>query len=97
MTDNVISFEDWNNRYGLVTDTPPARRSNVARTDGLYIEDWRRKAGLSQRAAADCLGLSAGTYSRIERGDARVTLDVVIRIAQLFGCRDMAELLEPPT
>lgn len=44
---------------------------------------WRKKAKISQRAAAELLGLSQPTLHRIERGDRPADDDLLARVSAL--------------
>lgn len=46
----------------------------------------RRLAGLSQEKAAELLGISTRTLQKYERGKARPRFDMVVRMAEIYGC-----------
>ncbi|MGH9225125.1 MAG: helix-turn-helix transcriptional regulator [Acidimicrobiales bacterium] len=47
--------------------------------------DARRRAGLSQRAAAERAGVSPSTVARIEKGRIEPTLDLLLRLVHACG------------
>ena len=46
----------------------------------------RRLAGLSQEKAAERLGISTRTLQKYERGKAQPRFDMVVRMAEIYGC-----------
>ncbi len=63
-----------------------ARRQHRIRTfTGRQIGELRAEAGVSQAALAACAGIDPGHLSRIERGLANPSLEVVDRIAACLG------------
>lgn len=59
-----------------LTATEPSERT---------LRSWRTLTRLTQSEAADAVGLSASTYSRIERGERPVTAAETQELAVLFG------------
>lgn len=51
---------------------------------GRVLADKRRAIGKEQEEVAGALGVSQSTYSRIERGDISLSLDMLVRIADFF-------------
>lgn len=56
------------------------------------IKEMRKKKGLSQGAMAAELGVSQATYGKIEKNEAKLTLDKLERVAEILGCNP-AQLL----
>ena len=46
----------------------------------------RRLEGLSQEKAAERLGISTRTLQKYERGKAQPRFDMVVRMAEIYGC-----------
>jgi transcriptional regulator with XRE-family HTH domain len=60
------------------------------------VKAKRRGLGLSLRDAADAIGVSAATLSRVETGDRLPGRDCLLRIAQWLGVRlDLSGLPRP--
>lgn len=53
---------------------------------GRNIRHQRYVAGISEKAAAQSLGVSLKTYLGYEIGTVRASCDEVIELAKLFGC-----------
>lgn len=49
------------------------------------IRKLREKAGLTQKALADCLQCTQACYSYYERGIREIPLDVLSRLADFYG------------
>lgn len=49
------------------------------------LKDWRAAQRLSQRQAADCLGISQGLYAKLELGRRSIKGPKAKRIAELTG------------
>ncbi|MFT4254157.1 MAG: helix-turn-helix transcriptional regulator [Caulobacter sp.] len=64
----------------------------LAQTFGKNVRRLRKARGLSQEALADEVGLAPTYVGQIERGVRNPTLDVVERLADLFG-QDPLDLL----
>ena len=52
---------------------------------GRHIRDARKRAGLTQEAAANQLGLSPEHYGKVERGERTVNLERMVQISHLYG------------
>jgi transcriptional regulator with XRE-family HTH domain len=65
-------------RRGIVTDEGMQEL-------GQRIEKLRTQAGIMQNDMAETLGITQSMYSRIERGDARVHGELIIRLAKIFS------------
>ncbi|EEI91064.1 DNA-binding helix-turn-helix protein [Sphingobacterium spiritivorum ATCC 33300] len=61
---------------------------------GEYIRIKRENLKVSQEAVAFKLDMSQAAYSKIERGETKVKVDQVYKIAHLFGI-SVYELLPP--
>jgi len=59
----------------------------------LKIRAARKERGVSQRELARALGVAQSTLSRIERGERRVSVDLLIEIARTLGVRP-ADMLD---
>lgn len=46
---------------------------------------FRTGSGMSRKALADSVGVHAQTIGYLERGDYKPSLDLALRIAELFG------------
>lgn len=57
---------------------------------GRRIRELREAASLPQAAAAEALGISQPTYSRIESGERALAGDELVTLADLFGVRAAA-------
>lgn len=49
------------------------------------LETARKKCGMTQRQAADSLHIVRSTYSYYERGKTNPPLDILIKLAKLYG------------
>lgn len=70
-------------------------REAVQRDLGLRVRELRRGLGLTQEAAAEKLGMLAPNFARIEQGRVNVTLDTIVRLANVLGV-SVRELLRSP-
>lgn len=50
------------------------------------IKEMRKQKGMSQGAMAAELGVSQATYGKIEKNEAKLTLDKLDRIAEILNC-----------
>ena len=64
-----------------------ASRSNHRTVVGAAVRKNRKRAGLSQKAAAERAGLHPNYYGRLERGEEDVSLYALSRIAKALGVR----------
>jgi transcriptional regulator with XRE-family HTH domain len=55
----------------------------------------REGQGLTLRYVADSAGLDVGHLSRIERGQAGLSIESLARLAKVLGMRDLSRRLEP--
>lgn len=69
---------------------PPHARSRT------FIKEWRRKAGLTQKALAGALKVNQSTISSLEVGKFPYRQDLLERMAQIFGCEPADILRGPP-
>lgn len=59
------------------------------------LREVRRAQGLSLRRAAALAEIDAGHLSRVERGEAYLSLDALARLGDVLGLRELTRLLEP--
>lgn len=55
----------------------------------------RLAQGLSLRQVAEKARVDVGQLSRVERGQAGLSLDALARLADVLGLRELSRLLEP--
>ncbi len=60
----------------------------------LKIRNKRVSLGFSQQYVAEKMKSKQNTYSKIEKGETRLTVDTINKIAEIFDC-DSLELLDP--
>lgn len=65
--------------------TQALQRTTYGTVFGRVLLEKRRTAGKEQEDVAEAVGVSQSTYSRIERGDVSVTLDMLSRLAAFYG------------
>ena len=58
------------------------------------IKDLRNKLHLSQEYVARYLGINRASYTQIENGNRRITVDEVIKLSKLYGLSTDSILLE---
>lgn len=63
----------------------PFDRDEFYREVGLRLQLTRKRKGLTQEDVAEQLGIPRATYANVESGRQRVSLDVVWKIAAVFG------------
>ena len=51
----------------------------------MNLKDLRTKRSLTQQQVADAIGCSVMVYSRYERETRQLSIDVLIRLSDLFG------------
>jgi DNA-binding XRE family transcriptional regulator len=61
------------------------RSSDLRRRIGSNMADQRLETGVTQRQLATCAGIDQGFLSRIEAGEAKASLDVLLAIATCLG------------
>lgn len=59
------------------------------------LQKIRTKAGVSQQAAADCLGISRQAYSHYEVGRRKPDYETLLKLAEFFGV-SVLEILGAP-
>lgn len=57
----------------------------------------RQAQGLGLREVAQKSGIDPGHLSRVERGQASLSLESLARLARTLGLKDLARLLRPYT
>ena len=55
-------------------------------TTGQRFQSFRKEIGLTQQELADKLGLTRSSVARIENGYGNMTMTVMIKAADVFGC-----------
>lgn len=55
-------------------------------TTGQRFQAFRKDAGLTQQEFADKLGIKRSSVARIENGYGNMSVPVMIKAADLFGC-----------
>jgi transcriptional regulator with XRE-family HTH domain len=60
-----------------------------------YFREWRKHRQLTLEAAAERMGTTHATLSRIERGKTKYTEGTLLLMADAYGC-EPADLLRPP-
>lgn len=58
------------------------------------IEMLRRQLFLNQTDVAEELNMTVGNYSKIERGERRLTVDVAKQLVKIFKLKYIDELLD---
>jgi transcriptional regulator with XRE-family HTH domain len=58
------------------------------------LEMIRRQNFLSQKEVADQLDMTSVNYSKIERGERRLTVDVAKQLVQVFNLNYIDDLLD---
>lgn len=53
----------------------------------IVIRRYRDKAGLTQQQAADAAGISKGYLNGMERGCDMVNVDMLVKLARVYGVR----------
>lgn len=64
------------------------KAQRTARTLGEYLSTFRRLQGLTAEQVSDRAGINRETLRRLEHGDARVGLDVVLEVCRVLGVLD---------
>lgn len=75
----------------LVTIFPMAKRQKVR----VFFREWRKYRDLSQEQAAERMGFTQETVSRLERGKFDYTQESLEAMASAYGC-DPQDLFLPP-
>ena len=68
---------------------------SVQKDLGLRVRELRHLAGLTQEEGAVQLGMLTPNYARIEQGRMNVTIDTVVRLANMLGV-SVADLFIKP-
>lgn len=55
-------------------------------TTGQRFQAFRKEIGLTQQELADKLGIKRSSVARIENGYGNMTVPVMIKAADIFGC-----------
>lgn len=63
----------------------PAQTRIAARDIGEHLSTWRRLMGVTSAEAADRAGVSRDTLSRLENGDASVSLGTFLNALRAYG------------
>jgi len=50
------------------------------------IQDFRQKAGMTQKELAEKVGLSRGAITSIEQGKRKVTVEELLKFCEAFNC-----------
>lgn len=68
----------------------------MAHDDGTPVARWRARMGLSQRAAAEALGLALTSYQDQERGTNRTTgAPIRTPLSLLLACAALEHGIDP--
>ena len=76
------------------TSTPQQTKTTQGRPRHA-LREVRRAQGLSLRRAATLAKIDASHLSRVERGEAYLSLDALARLGDVLGLRQLTEFLEP--
>ena len=58
----------------------------MATVDITRIKGLREDSDIKQKELADYLGISQRTYSHYENGTRKIPLDILIALAEYYGC-----------
>ena len=72
----------------MATRPTPIRTLGAATDLGEHIRTWRKLLGLTAQQLAERAGVNRGTISRLERGDAAVSIGVFLNVARALGQLD---------
>ena len=64
---------------------PKRKCSNVDASFGKNITDYRKLCGLTQQQVADMLNLNRTTYTKYETGVSEPSIEIMKKIASIFG------------
>lgn len=64
---------------------PKRKCSNVDTSFGKNITDYRKLCGLTQQQVADMLNLNRTTYTKYETGVSEPSIEIMKKIASIFG------------
>lgn len=82
------------NYYFKHHGTEGERLADIRKAVGDSIGRRRQRAGMTQEAVAEQLGIGPEAVSRMERGVGSVTAERLIVLAELFSCRADELLLQ---
>ena len=69
----------------MTTRPTPIRTLRATANLGEHIRTWRKLLGLTSEQLAQRVGVNRGTITRLERGDATVSLGVFLSVAGALG------------
>ncbi len=72
---------------------PKRKCSNVDKTFGKNIAEYRKQCGFTQQQVADMLSLNRTTYTKYETGASEPSIEIMRKIASIFGV-DINTLLD---
>ena len=58
----------------------------MATVDITRIKGLREDSDIKQKELADYLGISQRTYSHYENGTRKIPLDILVALAEYYGC-----------
>jgi transcriptional regulator with XRE-family HTH domain len=73
---------------GTPTSPPPLPVRRALRDIGDHVQAWRKLRGLTQNQLADRAGVDRKSLMRVERGDGRVSFEIVLRVLHGLGVLD---------
>jgi len=74
----------------------PIKVSRAAQEIGTHLRTWRKLQSLTVEQVAQRAGVSRNTVGRLERGEATVGLDVLLRVLRALGQLDaLVKALDP--
>jgi len=75
---------------------PPVKRTHAPRRR-TFLKEWREHRSLTQEQAAERIGVTQATLSRVERGVTPYDQDLLERIAFAYLCEPADLLMRNPT
>ena len=64
---------------------PKRKCSNIVLSLGQNLIYYRKKCGLTQQQVADMLNLNRSTYTKYETSVSEPSLEILLKIANIFG------------